>query len=68
MHHNLEISIYDPLKYKYLYKMNEEIHQLNEKGLKLALDVRKPVFPGLRTTKAQTDQRLCYSTTANNHI
>ena len=27
----------------------------------MGLDVRKPVFGGLRTTQAQSDQRLCYS-------
>ena len=27
----------------------------------MGLDARKPVFGGLQTTKAQTDQRLCYS-------
>ena len=31
------------------------------KVLYMGLDARKPVFGGLWTTKAQTDQRLCYS-------
>ena len=40
----------------------------------MGLDMRKPVFGGLRTTKvqtstsAQTDQRLCYSLIGKPHI
>ena len=31
----------------------------------MGLDARKLVFGGLRTTKAQSDQRLCYSIIGN---
>ena len=34
----------------------------------MGLDSRKPFFGGLRTTKAQTDQRLCYSHFGKYHI
>ena len=34
----------------------------------MGLDVRKPVFRGLRKTKAQSDQRLCNSLIGKYHI
>ena len=34
----------------------------------LGLDARKAVFGGLRTTYAQSDQRLCYSLIGKKHI
>ena len=34
----------------------------------MGLDARKPVFGGLRTKKAQSDQRLCFSLFEKYHI
>ena len=45
----------------YLQNLKKDIEKYVENISYMSLDARKPVFGGLRTTSAQSDQRLCYS-------
>ena len=70
-----EVSTFDKSKLKKTTTEEKNPLPTKESKFQLGLYAGKPVFGGLRTTKAQTslrirasNQRLCYSLIGKNHI